>query len=232
MKLIRRQFGDKFADALAKSPTLVADLELLRAADVKIRKVGGHCQAYSMYKKKSIYIGSKCNISYQLIALGHEKVHVLDRITPDPTARVTGRKEFIHMCLEAETDSIVHEVVIAEELLTAGFTVDDHSMKWVRRFRKGGRKAIRTAMNTAIASNTGEKYPDYYGGWYDEVLKPKDRLPVFINVTEELKDRTEADAEATSGQSLVLLPEVEVLSTIQFPPVASNGRTLCPRCSC
>jgi hypothetical protein len=230
VRLIRRQFGDKFADALAKSPTLVKDLELLRAAGVKIRKVGGHCQAYSMFQKKVIYLGSKCNISYLLIALGHEKVHVLDSLTPNPTPRVTGRKEFVNMCLEAETDAIVHEVVIAEELLTAGFTVDDHSMKWVRRFRKGGRKAIRTAMNTAIASNTGEKYPEYYGGWYDEVLKPKDRLPVFAAATPDAESDT-TDSE-TSGQSLVLLPEVEVLSTIQIPPAKANGRTLCPRCSC
>lgn len=229
MRLIRRQFGDQFADALAKSPTLVKDLELLRAAGVKIRKVGGHCQAYSMFQKKLIYLGSTCNVSYQLIALGHEKVHVLDSITPNPTPRVTGRKEFIGMCLEAETDAIVHEVVIAEELLAAGFTVDDHSMKWVRRFRKGGRKAIRKAMDTAIASNTGEKYPEYYGGWYDETLKPKDRLPVFSDTTPE--SGSDTTGSETTGHSLVLLPALEVLSTIQIPPSKANGKTLCPRCT-
>lgn len=177
MKAFRRQFGPAFADALSKCPTLVADLAEIRAKGVKIRKVGGHCQAYSMLTRMTIYIGSKCKLSYALIALAHEKVHLLVSPTPNPTPGVSSRQAFIKMCLEAETDSIVHEVQVVQELLDAGVKVDAHSMKWYRRFKKGGRAAIREAMNEAITSNTGEKYPDYYGGWYDEVVKPKDRLP-------------------------------------------------------
>lgn len=177
MKAFRKQFGRKFADALSKCPTLVADLAEIRSKGVKIRKVGGHCQAYSMLKRMTIYIGSKCKLSYALIALAHEKVHLLVSPTPNPTPRVSSRQAFIEMCLEAETDAIVHEVQVVQELLDAGIKVDAHSMKWYRRFKRGGRNAIRAAMNEAITSNTGEKYPEYYGGWYDEVVKPKDRLP-------------------------------------------------------
>lgn len=228
MQLIRKQFGASFADALATSPTLVADLSALRAAGVKIRKISGHCQAYSMYKRKSIYIGARCKLSYKLISLAHEKVHVLDKITPDPTPRVTGRKEFIHMCLEAETDAIVHEVVVAEELLNAGLEVDDHCMKWVKLFGKSGRKGIRKAMNNAHASNTGEKYPEYYGGWYDESLKPKDRLPVFDSTHPRQGDHETPDA----GDELVMLPGILSLVTAPFPPTRLDGRTLCPRGCC
>jgi hypothetical protein len=178
MEQIRRQFGDKFAKALSKCPTLVADLQEIRAAGVKIRKLGGRCQAYSDRDKRTIYIGGRCGLSYKLISLAHEKVHVLVSLTPDPIPGKTGRQAFIDMCLNAETDAIVHEVVVAGELLAAGIAVDDHSMKWYRRFKRGGRAAIRKAIEQSYTSNTGERYPEYYGGWYDEVVKPKDRLPL------------------------------------------------------
>lgn len=177
MDQIKRQFGAKFAQALSKSPTLVADLDEIRAAGVRIRKVGGHCQAYSNRDKRAIYIGSRCGLSYKLISLAHEKVHVLVSPTPDPTPGKTGRQAFIDMCLDAETDCIVHEVKVAGELLAAGIKVDKHSLTWVNRFKRGGRAAIRKAIEKSHTSNTGEKYPEYYGGWYDEVVKPKDRLP-------------------------------------------------------
>lgn len=177
MQRIRKQFGAKFADALAKCPTLKADLEEIRSSGVTIRRVGGHCQAYSMLARKRIYIGSSCSLSYQLIALAHEKIHMIDSPTPPPVPGVTGRQSFIEMCLASEVDAICHEVVVAEELLAAGLPVDSHSLSWVKRFRQGGRAAIRKAIESAVTSNTGEKYPEYYGHWYDDAVKPKDRLP-------------------------------------------------------
>jgi type VI secretion system secreted protein VgrG len=178
MELIKRQFGAKFADALLKSPTLVADLAEIRAAGVRIRKLSGRCQAYSNRDKRAIYISGRCNLSYKLISLAHEKVHVLVSPTPDPKAGVTGRRDFIEMCLNAETDAIEHEVKVASELLAAGIAVDAHSLKWLRRYKRGGRAAIRKALENSYTSNTGELYPEYYGGWYDEVLKPNQRLPL------------------------------------------------------
>src|SRR4051812_3265671 len=120
MQRIKKQFGKSFADAIAKCPTLLADLQQIRANGVKIRKIGGHCQAYSMTPKKTIYIGSKCPLSYQLISLAHEKVHVLVSPTPNPVPGRTSRKAFIDMCLNAETDCIEHEVIVVGELLAAG----------------------------------------------------------------------------------------------------------------
>ncbi len=178
MKRIRRQFGAKFADALAKCPTLVADLAELRAAGVKIRKLSGRCQAYSNSAKMTISISARCSLSYKLISLAHEKVHVLVSLTPNPTPGVTGRQTFIDMCLNAETDAIEHEVQVATELLAAHIEVDNHSKEWLARWRRGRRAAIRKAIEEAYTSTTGETYPDYYGGWYDEVIKPKDRLPL------------------------------------------------------
>ncbi|GEM_PF-417216 len=177
MDQIKRQFGAAFAEALAQCPTLVADLREIRQNGVRIRKLSGHCQAYSNRDRKTIYIGSRCSLSYKLISLAHEKVHVLVSPTPNPIPGKTGRQAFIDMCLNAETDAIVHEVQVTGELVRAGIPVDKHSLTWYRRFKRGGRAAVRKAIEGAYTSNTGEKYPDYYGLWYDEVVKPKDRLP-------------------------------------------------------
>ena len=180
MEKLRKQFGREFAETLAKCPTLVADLAELRKHGVKIRKVstdGKHCEAYSMRKRMTIYLGSRCSIAQKLIALAHEKVHVIVKPTPDPIPREMGRQEFIELNLNAETDCIVHEVKVTAELVKLGLKVDDHSLSWLRRYRSGGRPAILKAMRKAVTSNTGEKYPDYYGSWYDEAVKPKHRLP-------------------------------------------------------
>ena len=89
----------------------------------------------------------------------------------------TGRQEFIDRCLEEETEAIVHEILIVKELLQAGVNVDAKELEWLRRYRRGGRKAIRRALEKTITSTTGEDYPDYYGSWYDEIVPPNKRLP-------------------------------------------------------
>lgn len=234
MLRIRKQFGNKFADAMSKSPTMVKDLEELRAAGVKIRRVGGHCQAYTMTERKTIYIGTKCKLGYQLIALAHEKVHMLGSPTQNPIPRVTGRQAFIDHCLDCETDCIVHEVVVAKELLAAGVKLDDHSLSWVKRYKRGGRAAIRRAIAKATTSNTGEKYPEYYGGWYDDAIKPKDRLPFVPGARENA-------TTPAAGQDLLMdtrlqirldIPAVDVdssFTTSNKLPVTRSGRVLCPR---
>jgi hypothetical protein len=215
MQRIRKQFGDKFADALAKCPTLVADLAELRRHGVKIRKVTGHCQAYSNHFHKTIHIGSRCGLTYKLVALAHEKVHVLDSVTPHPLPGKTGRQEFIDMCLNAETDAIVHEVQVVAELIAAGYRVDAHSMKWYRRFQRGGRVAVRKAIESAVTSNTGESYPEYYGAWYDEVVKPQFRLP-----------QHRLHGSGVQAGRTITLPSFD-LSLAHRPP--HRGQGPCPR---
>lgn len=197
MEKLRKQFGRELAETLAKCPTLVADLAELRKQGVKIRKVSGegkHCQAYSMRKRMTIYLGTHCSVAQKLIALAHEKVHVIVKPTPDPIPREMGRQEFIEFNLNAETDCIVHEVKVTAELVKLGLKVDDHSLSWLRRYKRGGRPAILKAMRKAITSNTGELYPDYYGSWYDEAVKPKHRLP-FHEFSAKSGKRTETGGD-------------------------------------
>lgn len=229
MERLRKQFGRELVETLAKCPTLVKDLAELREHGVKIRKVSGegkHCQAYSMRKRMTIYLGTHCNVAQKLIALAHEKVHVIVKPTPDPIPREMGRQEFIEFNLNAETDCIVHEVKVTAELVKLGIKVDDHSMSWLRRYHSGGRAAILKAMRKAITSNTGELYPDYYGSWYDEAVKPKHRLP-FHQFS-----HTQASGLPTGkGASLDVLLDGDKLAALALGrgQAVSEGNRLCLR---
>lgn len=199
MEKLRKQFGRELAETLAKCPTLVKDLAELRKHGVKIRKVSGegkHCQAYSMRKRMTIYLGTHCTVAQKLIALAHEKVHVIGKPTPDPIPRDMGRQEFIEFNLNAETDCIVHEVKVTAELVKLGLKIDDHSLSWLKLHKRGGRPAILKKMRKTVTSTTGELYAEYYGGWYDEAVKPKHRLPFH-----EFQETGNTTGESSNGKS-------------------------------
>lgn len=177
VKRLKRQFGKKFVETAAKCPTLVADIQRIREDGVKIRMVNGPCRAYYDRKKRTIYIGKWCPRNYKLISIAHEFVHAVIRPTIDPVPGETGRSEFVERCLEEETEAIVHEILIVKELMNAGVEVDPKELEWLRRYRSGGRKAIRRALEKTVTSTTGEDYPEYYGSWYDEIVPARLRKP-------------------------------------------------------
>lgn len=183
MKKLKRQFGTKFVEMLKKSPTLLKDLEEIRANNVTIRQLPGRCQAYYNRNNKTIYLGSRCSVAYKIISLGHEFVHALLRPTTDPILGVTGRKEFIARCLSEEAEAIVHELKVQDELkeagidLTYGRTREPFNEDWVNCYHKYGRSGIRRKLKNTFTSTTSEKYPAYYGGWYDENIPESHRLP-------------------------------------------------------
>ncbi len=174
---LKRQFGRRMVEALQKSPTLIDDIERIREAGVRIRLVDGPCRAYYDRKKRTIYIGRWCPRNYKLISIAHEFVHALVKPTVDPVPGKTGRQEFIDRCIEEETEAIVHEIEIVKELIKAGIPVDPKELEWLKRYRRGGRTAIRKALQKTITSTTGEDYPEYYGSWYDEIVPVSQRLP-------------------------------------------------------
>ncbi len=174
---LKRQFGKRMVEALQKSPTLIDDIERIREAGVRIRLVDGPCRAYYDRKKRTIYIGRWCPRNYKLISIAHEFVHALVKPTVDPIPGETGRQEFIDRCIDEETEAIVHEIEIVKELIKAGIPVDPKELEWLKRYRRGGRTAIRKALQKTITSTTGEDYPEYYGSWYDEIVPMSRRLP-------------------------------------------------------
>ncbi len=177
MKNLRRQFGKKLVETAQKSPSLVRDIERIRAEGVKIRLVDGPCRAYYDRKRKTIYIGRWCPRNYKLISIAHEFVHALVKPTSDPIPGKTGKKEFVKRCLDEEAAAIIHEISIIQELMKAGVKVDSKELEWLRRYQRGGKKAVRKALEKTVTSTTGEEYPEYYGSWYDEIVPLKKRLP-------------------------------------------------------
>ena len=174
---LKRQFGKRLVETAMKSPTLLEDLGRIRLEGVKIRLVDGPCRAYYDRKKRTIYIGRWCPRNYKLISIAHEFVHALVKPTIDPVPGKTGRQEFIDRCLDEETEAIVHEIEIVKELMLAGVKVDPKELEWLNRYKRGGRKAVRRALEKTITSTTGEDYPEYYGSWYDEMVPPAKRKP-------------------------------------------------------
>jgi len=177
LRNLRRQFGRRLVEAALKSPTLLDDIQLIRKTGVRIRLIDGPCRAYYDRKKRTIYIGRWCPRNYKLISIAHEFVHAIVKPTVDPVPGKTGRQEFVNRCLDEETEAIVHEIHIVKELMRAGVCVDPKELEWLRRYKRGGRKAIRRALQKTITSTTGEDYPEYYGSWYDEIVPPAQRLP-------------------------------------------------------
>ncbi|HNB23409.1 MAG TPA: hypothetical protein PKZ32_13360 [Candidatus Melainabacteria bacterium] len=174
---LKRQFGKRLVECALKCPTLVEDIERIRQEGVKIRLVDGPCRAYYDRKKRTIYIGRWSPRNYNLIRIAHKFAHAVIRPTIDPVPGVTGRQEFVTRCLEEETEAIVHEISIVKELLQAGVKIDPKELEWLKRYKRGGRKAIMKALQKTITSTTGEDYPEYYGSWYDEIVPPSKRLP-------------------------------------------------------
>src|SRR5580698_6486881 len=138
MRNLRRQFGKRLVEAAYKSPTLLEDIQ-------RIRMVDGPCRAYYDRKKRTIYIGRYCPRNYKLISIAHEFVHALIRPTFDPVPGKTGRKEFVDRCLSEETEAIVHEIRIVQELMKAGVPIDPIELEWLRRYKRGGRRAVKKA---------------------------------------------------------------------------------------
>jgi hypothetical protein len=172
MRLLKRQFGANFARVFSKSSILMRDLAECRRRGVRIRRVTTTCQAYSIPARKIIGIGVKCSRSYQLTAFAHEMYHSLYGTAPlDFVPAGMSERQFVNLLLEEETDSIVHEMKVVEELLAAKVRLDSETMRYYKRWRRGGRPAIRRMMTTLDNSVTGERYTQYYARLYREALE-------------------------------------------------------------
>lgn len=174
---LERQFCKRLVATAIRSKTFVKALRRIRTEQVRIKQISGPCSAYYNCKKRIIYIGRRCPRNYKIISIVHEFVHALVSPTIDPIPGITGRKEFIRRCIGDETAAIALEVQCVDELLKAGVKLDKRDLKWLRLYKKHGRRGIRKKLQKTITSTTGEDYPTYYGYWYDECVPEHLRLP-------------------------------------------------------
>lgn len=112
-------FGRPFWKLAAASPTFLQDLKLLEAAGIEIRLLRKSDVAYFNTYKRVIYVGKWSSNVNKIVSIGHEFVHALLR----PTTHVQegdDREVWINERLEEETEAIIHELLILQELIDAG----------------------------------------------------------------------------------------------------------------
>lgn len=169
MHRLKRQFGARVALLFAACPSLLADLKQIRRRGVRICRLNGHCQAYSEDGKKVIWVHRRCRPLTQIFYLAHEFEHALrGKILGKLKARLT-RQEYVEIALAEETNCVLHEIAVAYELLEAGLKINAEAKLWCRRFERGGRQAIRNAIERTLVSTTNERYPRYYSRQFDEL---------------------------------------------------------------
>jgi hypothetical protein len=186
MQHLRKQFGDKFAQAVACSPTLLLDLQDIRTRHIPIHLVKkDSCQAYSTQHPKAIFIAEKCSLLNKVLYFAHECYHVLRGKAPLNSISIIGisRKQYILLCLREEAACIVHELQVMSELLLHGYRFSDGQKKWYKLYQDGGYKAILEEMKNTETSNSNELYPQYYGRLWDELSLTKLNLQGFHKTT-------------------------------------------------
>ncbi|MBX9879685.1 MAG: ImmA/IrrE family metallo-endopeptidase [Candidatus Obscuribacterales bacterium] len=119
MKKSKRIFGRAFWKLAEVSPTFMQDWKLLEAAGIKIRLLNKSDIAYFSRKKRVVYVGKWSSHVNKIVSIGHEYVHALLRPTTD-VKEGDDRETWINERLEEETEAIVHELLILQELIAAG----------------------------------------------------------------------------------------------------------------
>lgn len=119
MKKSKRIFGRAFWKLAEASPTFMQDWKLLEAAGIKVRLLNKSDIAYFNRKKRVVYVGKWSSHVNKIVSIGHEYVHALLRPTTD-VKEGDDRETWINERLEEETEAIVHELLILQELIAAG----------------------------------------------------------------------------------------------------------------
>lgn len=119
MKTSKRKFGRAFWKLAEVSPTFMEDLKLLEAAGIEIRLLNKSDIAYFSRKKRVIYVGKWSSHVNKIVSIGHEFVHALLRPTTD-VKEGDDKETWVNERLEEETEAIVHELLILQELVAAG----------------------------------------------------------------------------------------------------------------
>lgn len=119
MNKSKRKFGRAFWKLAEASPTFLQDLKLLEAAGIEIRLLNKNDIAYFSRKKQVVYVGKWSSNVNKIVSIGHEYVHALLRPTTD-VKEGDDRETWINERLDEETEAIVHELLILQELIAAG----------------------------------------------------------------------------------------------------------------
>lgn len=168
MKTLKRQFGAHFARLLALSPSLTADVAMLRKNKVRISRLKGTVDTWCIKDEQLIALGAREPIHTQVTNLAHEANHMLrERVTFDAIDSMS-KARWVGFMMAEETDCFIREIEVSEELKEAGIKPTVYAKRWLRIYRRGGRNAVRKALSKTRVVKTRVLYPEYYAQMYDE----------------------------------------------------------------
>jgi hypothetical protein len=221
MKNIKRQFGAKFAETLAKSPTLVRDVAEMRKRGIKIRRIRSRNIFHAQHSTKTAYIGPG-HVVDQLSSLGHELTHLLrGKTVVQRFNEAMYPSQFIEAFLDEETTCEMHGTLIVDELLSAGVAIPAQSKHVHRVYKKGGRKQIRFMVECSIVDYTGEYYPEFYRRVYEQQVR-KLTASKIKQLRSELSNNAEAKALAAKILKLLKDEEKDKVARKELRPLIAN----------
>ena len=160
-----KTFDDLFFYFLTNSEVLQEDLRQLKERKIRIRWVADYCKAFTPIFDDDIYISLSCGTSYKLCALAHEAAHKLIMPLPKRIPPGCSKEEFVAICLKCEAHAFAHEAEAMDELITLGVAFNDYSLLFTYHY--GGVEALEQAVGDFVTSTTGQKYREYYEGYYN-----------------------------------------------------------------
>ena len=174
---IEKVLALSLARTAEKSPIALGDLVDLLRLGIKVEFVAGRQRAFFDSKTKTIHISRNLSDSQKLQAVSHEYSHVALNPTLNPIAGKTGRAEFIRQGMEQEADAVIHELMVANELKSAGIQLDKSTAALLNDYQAGGRQAVYKYILESKNSATNEDYIDHFDKWYAEVVPPSAAAP-------------------------------------------------------
>jgi tetratricopeptide (TPR) repeat protein len=166
---VSKAIGAQLAAVASKSPIVLGDICGLLKRGIRIQFVKRN-GAYFDQKTKTIYVGNSFSDSHKLLALSHEYSHAVLNPTRNPVPGKTGRKEFILESFQQEADAVIHELIAAEELRSAGVPLDKPTLELLNAYQKDGRDIVLRYIDSSKNSATEEGYVEHFNRWYDEAV--------------------------------------------------------------
>jgi len=146
----------------------MADIRELRRRKVRIRRLPGSIDAWSIKSDNLIAIGTGAPVHSQVITFAHEANHILRPKVDFDNMRSVPKRAFVKGIMREETDCFTREVEVSEDMERAGIRPTKYSREWKRAWKRGGRKAIHRKVERTRVIGTRHLYPAYYAEMYDE----------------------------------------------------------------
>ncbi|WP_429583801.1 hypothetical protein [Paraburkholderia youngii] len=172
------EVGEDIDRLVRKSPGLLADIKRLGESGWQIENGKPHGGSYTNRYNKVITLDGdlRSRPSAYVQVLSHEVGHAAYSYDED----VSSKAAYVKGKLEDEAAATMSNIRAQREILAnhgpnigvAGANSAAYNAAYDKYLQDGNAAACRAAIGTAfgdeVTSNTGQRYADYYGSWYDK----------------------------------------------------------------